>query len=430
MNTVTIKRLPLFRLITASSLGTVLEWYDFSLFAFLSPVLAKLFFPSHNSLIGLMETYAVFAVGFLMRPLGAILFGHYGDRFGRKNTFVFSIVLMSVATFFIGVLPTYDAISIYAPILLILLRLIQGLSAGGETTGATLFVLESVSLKNRGFIGGLVWGMTGVGMLLGSVAATWVASHTEFSWAWRIPFLLGLLTGLIAYFLRRNATESFMFLTALKENDLKEFPLKNAIDQHKKPILMALGLYILSAMITYLLFVFMPGYANQVLGLSLSDTTRISTITFLLVTLLVPVGGYLSDLVGRKNCLISSALGFVLLSYPLYFYMSHGDIDHFRIAEGFFLVLAACFQGSLTAAIFEMFPTSIRYSVTAICYNLSYAVFGGTAPFVAMYLVDFTNNKAAPGLYLTIGALFALIASIKLCTINNHICPVNSVAKS
>jgi MFS transporter, MHS family, proline/betaine transporter len=410
MMTSTHKKVPIFRLISAASIGTILEWYDFSLFAYLTPVLAKLFFPQQNGLVALMQTYAIFAVGFFVRPLGAMLFGHYGDRQGRQKLLILSIILMSLSTFCMGLLPDYAHAGLLAPILLILLRLFQGLSVGGESTGATLFVLESVSSKYRGFMGGLLWGMIGVGMLLGSLAAT-IAAHSEVSWAWRVPFLLGIFTGIIGYFLRKQTTESYMFLEVLHDRAIKKFPLREGLVTYKKASLTMIAMYMLSAVITYLIFVFMPGYATNIVGLPLSLTTTVSTVAFLGVTLLVPLGGYLSDIIGRKKCLIASAAGFVLLSYPLFFMISKANLVHFEIAQGLFLLLAAVFQGAITAAAFEMVPTVVRYSVIAVCYNISYSLFGGTAPFVATYLVSITGHKSAPGLYLT------LIAVITWCVI-------------
>jgi MHS family proline/betaine transporter-like MFS transporter len=404
------------RLVTASSLGTILEWYDFSLFAYLTPVLAKLFFPQERALTALMLTYAIFAIGFFVRPLGAILFGHLGDRIGRKKTLAWTILLMSLPTFLMGLLPTYQSIGIAAPLLLILLRICQGLSAGGESTGAVLFVLESLPSKHRGFWGGLLWSMTGVGMLLGSSAALIVTHYSQNPWAWRIPFLLGILTGIVAYFLRKRVPESVMFENALENNTLTPFPLWEGIRKYKHEMLTIMGLYVLSAMITYLIFIFMPGYAANILGLPLDKTTLISTLSFLCVTLLVPLGGYLSDRVGRKACLRWAAVGYLVLSYPLFWLISQGSVNNFIIAQLIFVMLAACFQGALTATILELLPTSVRYSVAAVGYNVSYSIFGGTAPLVAAYMVSMSGNTSAPGLYLVFGALVAFIAVNKIRT--------------
>jgi MHS family proline/betaine transporter-like MFS transporter len=405
---------PRSQIITASSIGTMLEWYDFSLFAFLTPLLATKFFPMENELGSLMLTYAVFAIGFLVRPIGAAIFGHFGDKFGRKKTLVFSILLMSIPTFVMGLLPTYQQIGMFAPILLIFLRICQGLSAGGESTGALLFVMESNAYRYRGFIGALLWAVISVGMLLGSFAAMLVMQHPEYTWLWRVPFLLGLLTGLVGYFLRKHTPESPMFKELVEKGQVVKFPLKEIFLHYKKQILVIMGIYVLSAMITYLIFIFMPAYASTIIGLSVSDTTLISTLALAGVTLLVPISGYLSDLYGRKKMLFGAACGFVLFSYPLYLLIATGNLTNFIIAQAFFVLLASCFQGPINALVVEQLPISVRYSAMAIGYNFSYALFGGTAPLVATYMVTVTNLPSIPGLYLMLGAALALIGVSKM----------------
>jgi MHS family proline/betaine transporter-like MFS transporter len=403
-----------FRLMTASSVGTILEWYDFSLFAFLTPILATLYFPHENKLTALMLTYVIFAIGFLVRPLGAILFGHLGDRIGRKKTLIFSIVLMSLSTFCIGILPTYSQVGIFAPILLIFLRLCQGLSVGGESTGAVLFVLESLPKKNHGLLSATLWSMTGVGMLLGSLFGSIAMQFSAATMAWRIPFLLGLMSGIIGYFMRQQLPESMLFQKAKSAGMLVKFPLRRIVTTFRRALFITIGLYMLSAMITYLIFVFMPSYAANIIGLSLAQTSMISTLGLLCVTLLVPLGGYLADKWGAKKSLYGGALGFLLLSYPLFYLISRGFMQNYITAEIVFVLLAANFQGAITVAVLEMLPISVRYSIAAIGYNLSYSIFGGTAPLLASYLVRLTGDKAAPGICLTVGALIALLSAKQL----------------
>jgi MHS family proline/betaine transporter-like MFS transporter len=406
-----IKKTLLLRIMAASSIGTILEWYDFSLFAFLTPILAVKFFPQGDSFIGLMLTYTVFAIGFLVRPLGAAIFGHIGDRVGRKKTLIFSILLMSIPTFLIGLLPTYNHVGILAPILLILLRICQGLSAGGESTGATLFVLENNHYKYRGFIGGLLWAIVGVGLLLGSFAAMFVIQNSHYPWLWRVPFILGLLTGIVGYFVRKRTPEPALFQELIDQDTIVKFPLWDGVRAYKKEMLRVMGFFALSAMITYLVFVFMPTYATSVLHMPLADASLISTLGLTGSTLLVPVGGFLSDIIGRKTCFRLGAIGFLLLSYPLYLIISHGTLQSLVIGEMIFVLLAAIFQGTINAGVIEQVPTAVRFSVVAVGYNISYSIFGGTAPIVASYAVKLTGNLAAPGLYLMVGAAIALIAT-------------------
>lgn len=400
--------------IFATTVGTILEWYDFMVFAYLVPIISTLFFPAHNKLVSSMATYAVFAVGFFIRPLGAAVFGHYGDRYGRKKILVFSMVLISISTTLMGLLPTYSQIGIAAPLLLILLRLIQGFCVGGETTGSASLLLELYPENYRGFLGSLMWAAVGIGMLLGSLVTSITLHVTTsaflYTWGWRIPFLLGLLTGVIGYYVRQKIPESFLFYTAKTNQTLVRFPIRDVLIKHKRNIMVISGLYILSAMITYLLFVFMPTYATMVSKISFALASVVTTVAITCVTFLVPVTGYLSDKFGRKPCLLVGAIGFILLSYPLYLFISQQSKFHFVIAEGCFVILAALYQGTLTAAVQEIPVTAVRYTVTAISYNFSYALFGGTAPFIATYFVHLTGNPAAPGLYLVFGGLLALMA--------------------
>ncbi len=409
------------KVMLSSSIGTILEWYDFSLFAFLTPLLASNFFPQENKTTGIIYTYAIFAIGFLARPIGAALFGHIGDRIGRKRTLIYSIVLMTLPTFLIGVLPTYKDIGIYAPILLILLRLFQGLSAGGESTGAVLFVMENDSFKYRGMIGGILWGVVGIGMLLGSLAATMVTAFPEYPWAWRVPFILGIFTGLIGYFLRRRTPEPLQFQKAQATGMLVKFPLYSGIKKYKIELLRIIGIYTLSALITYLVFVFMVGFAENTLGFPLHQVSSLSTFALAGATCLMPLGGYLSDLIGRKRCLRWSAICVLVLSYPLFVSISHGSLPNLVLTEIIFVLLASCYQGTINAAVMEMLPTPVRYSLMAVGYNVAYSLFGGTAPIVATYLVKISADKAAPALCLMFGALIAILATTKMRETNKLI---------
>lgn len=404
----------LYKIIAASAIGTILEWYDFTLFAFLTPIIAANFFPKQNAFASLMLTYAVFAIGFFVRPLGAMLFGHIGDTFGRKRALTLSIILMAFATFLMGLLPTYQAIGLAAPTLLIMLRILQGLSAGGESSGAVLFSLEAHDWRYRGLLAAILWGIVGVGMLCGSFAASIVTAHTNISWAWRVPFLFGLVTGVVGYLVRAYAPESSQFQKVIHTNSIEKFPLLTSLRHYKIAILRIIGLHALSAMVGYLVFVFMSAYASTVLGLPLAKTTLISTFALAGSTFLVPIGGFLSDKFGRKVMLRYSAIGFFLLSYPLFKFIAQGSLTHLAIAESIFVLLTIGFQGAISVSAYEMLPTNVRYSALALGYNIAYSLFGGTAPMMATYLVHLSGNKAAPGLYLMFGALLAILATNKM----------------
>ena len=406
------------KMIFMAALGSILEWYDFSIFAYLAPVIAILFFPHENKFSGIIATYAVFAVGFFARPLGAIIFGHFGDRIGRNKTLVWTISLISITTTLIGFLPTYSEIGIAAPILLTILRILQGFSIGGETTGSASFVLEHIENKKRGFAGAFLTMAIGCGVLAASFLVT--LSYNYFNhadliaWGWRIPFLLGIPTGIIGYYVRKKFPESQLFQTAHSNGQLEKFPVKTAFLYYKKPIFQLTSLYALSAVITYLIFIFMPVYVGTVTHLPLVLTTQVTTIGMGFVTFLILITGYLSDYIGRKFFLLIGALGFLISSYPLFSLIIRGSLIYFIIAEICFVILATCYQSILTATAQELVVTPVRYTVTALGYHFGFSIFGGTAPLIATYAVHFTGNKAIPGLYLTVIAGIALIAVIQL----------------
>jgi MHS family proline/betaine transporter-like MFS transporter len=399
------------RIIGSSSLGTILEWYDFSLFAFLTPILAKNFFPAQDPGMSTLLTYAIFALGFFVRPIGAVVMGHLGDRIGRKRTLIISILLMTVPTFLIGLLPTYAMIGMTAPILLVMLRICQGLSAGGESIGAALFVMESGNYKNRGFLGAVLWGVVGVGMLAGSFASSAVIAHPQYAWAWRVPFLLGIFTGLISYFVRRRTPDSFYFSTAAR---IHRFPLLAGLTTHKVEMLRILGFYSLSAMITYFVIVFMPTYVVKETGLPLAQVAYVGTWALAASTLLAPLGGYLSDLIGRKKCLRWAASGIFILSYPLFCLLTSGSLKNLIIGESIFLTMTICYQGALTAAAIEQLPTAVRYSVIAVSYNIANSIFGGTAPLIASVAASVTGDKAGLAFFLMFGAALAVSSTYRM----------------
>lgn len=401
-------------LVVASSIGTILEWYDFTLYAYLAPIISMNFFPNGNSITSVMLVYSVFAIGFIVRPIGAMIFGHFGDRIGRKKVLVFSIVMMASATFLIGILPTYAHIGLAAPALLILLRIFQGISIGGETIGAGLLVIESTPPHKRGFATALVWASSGIGILLSSIVIsiiTWIFSQQELSdWAWRVPFVLGATTGIMGYYLRKNISESSVFRATLDKKEIFKIPLFEAIRTFKKELLITICLYSLCAITTYLLFVFMPMYVSTNFGIPLQQAMVMNTLAMACMVVGVPIVGRYSDLLGNRNVLMISTTAFIILSYPLYLLISTGSLLNLGIAQLVFSVLTAGFQGPITSTVLEMFPSNVRYSGAAFGYNISYSLFGGTAPIVAVYLVSKLENSLAPSFYLISGAIVAFIS--------------------
>lgn len=400
------------RHLLAIFLGTMLEWYDFTLFGFLAPIISTKFFPSTDKFAALLSAYSVFALGFFIRPLGASILGRYADKHGRKRVLIFCMQAMSLATFLMALLPSYQSIGLLSPILLILLRLLQGFCVGGETTGAISYALELYPLRNRGFIAALSWSAVGMGMLLSSLSMSLLnifMSHQAIDdWAWRLPLMFGLCTAFIGGYLRLKLPESSLFKKPSPDAQQPR-SLFQTLRSHHKALSLVMGLYLLSALITYLIFIFMPAFANASLGIPAQTANIVTSIALSCVTFMMPLSGYLSDTIGRKTCLYLGASGFAFLSFPLYLFMlADSSVHHFVIAEIGFVLFAILYQGVLSATAQEILPTSARFQIAAMGYNFSYALFGGTAPLVVTYLSQHFNFLATPGVYLSLGGFIAL----------------------
>lgn len=295
-------------------IGTLLEWYDFSIFAFLTPIISELFFSNSNQYTATLFTYAVFGIGFFARPLGGVFFGQLADRYGRKKSMLLSMVMLTIATAMIGLLPTYKNIGIFAPLIMVLLRLIQGFCIGGESTGAAIYIIEMYPVKSRGVLTSFMWSAAGVGMLLGSFLTTllfqFFSTEQIKEGLWRLPFLMGLFTAVFGIYFRKKIPETRLFQNTMNNNNVKKEKLSLVITNNKKAIWITASLYALSSIITYLLFVFMPAYITQNNDIDLKTASLVTTIALSIVTCLVPFSGYLSDHFGRKFCLYAGSIGF------------------------------------------------------------------------------------------------------------------------
>lgn len=406
------------RMILSGSIGNVMEWYDFAVYGYFAKVLAPLFFPSEDKAVALISVFGVFAAGFIMRPVGAIIFGYIGDKLGRKKALLVSVVLMAVATALLGFLPTYAQIGVFAPILLTLLRLIQGVSVGGELTTSISFIVEVAPANRRGFYGAWTTFSAVAGILLGSAVGALVESlfTTEQieEWVWRLPFILGILLGGYGLVMRKGLKEPESFLKAKESGELLKSPLLYALKNQYKTILLIIGLLWIFSAGFYMPFIYLPTYLSAVEHIPLSFALDINSLAMVILLGLILFMGYLSDRIGRKKVIMFGALGFLVLAYPIFSllnYETHIDIFTALIIMAIF---TSALQGAIPAFLSENFSTRVRVSAMSFSYNIALALFGGTTPLVATYLIKETGSSMAPGYYLMFAALVSILCLLGL----------------
>jgi MHS family proline/betaine transporter-like MFS transporter len=401
------------RAVAAGAMGNCIEWFDYGVYSYVAATIGKVFFPSHSSTAALLSSFGVLAVSFVVRPFGGFFFGPLGDKFGRRRVLATTIILMAAATFAIGVLPSYAKVGVLAPVLLVLARLVQGFSTGGEYGGAATFIAEYAPDRRRGFMGSwLEFGtLTGFSLGAGTAAACTVALPPDamLSWGWRIPFLIAGPLGLIGLYLRTRLEDTPAFEAMLSDNEVARSPLRETLTQNWRQILNLIGIVVLINVADYTLLTYMPSY--------LTETLKLSEMTSLLVTIGVMVAmmvviaplGALSDRVGRKPLLITACVGYLLLSYPAFVLMSHGSLVQTTIGMAVLALLLVLLLSVIGSTLPAMFPTRVRYGSFAIGYNLSTSAFGGTAPLVITALIKATGSNMVPAYYLMAAALVAAV---------------------
>ena len=400
------------RLVAAGFIGNVLEWYDFAVYGFFAATIGALFFPAQDSFTSLIAAFGAFAIGFLMRPLGAVLFGHIGDRFGRRRLMILSSLSMALSTFLIGALPTYAAIGPAAAVLIIAMRMIQGLSVGGEYLGSGVFLAETAPREWRGFYSGFATAGLFTGLLLGSGTAALMAllltNEQIAAWGWRLPFLAGILLGIVALVLRIGISEP-----PLPKKRLRA-PIVDAVKAHGRNIALAAAVIMGMGASWYVIAVYLPTWMVQHLGLARSLSLEITAANIAIAAVAGLGAAALSDRIGRKPILVTAMAGLAVLIYPMFWLISQGDPKIIAAAQCVLIVLNASLAFVLPATLSEMFPWQVRATGVNLSLNLSLAVFGGTGPMIAAWLVSRTGDLAALAVYLTVLAVLSTVASLYL----------------
>ena len=402
------------RVVTASFIGNFVEWFDYAVYGYLAGIISTVFFPESDRQTALLATFGVFAISFFVRPIGGFIWGHIGDRIGRKQALSLSILLMSVATFCIALIPGYATIGVMAPILLLLVRVVQGFSAAGEYAGASAFLVEYAPAHRRGLYAAVVPASTAAGLLLGSLLAallTSVMSAEQLNeWGWRLPFLLAAPMGLIGRYIRTKLEDTPAFRELAETDHAVKAPAFAMFRTYRKQLVIATGAVLLNAVGFYVILSYMPTYLSEELGFGAAESFLATTIALASYIGFIFLTGIASDRFGRKKMLIIAAVLFSILTVPAFMLLDSGSfavIVFVQILLGGMLTLN---DGTLPSFLAELFPTKVRYTGFAVSFNLSNALFGGTAPFMATLLIGMTHNQLAPGWYLVAASIVSLIA--------------------
>lgn len=382
----------------ASAIGTTIEWYDFFLYGVVTPlVLNKVFFPNFDPVAGTLLAYTTFFVGFISRPIGGVIFGHYGDRIGRKTVLILTLLIMGIATFLIGLLPTYASIGIWAPILLLTLRIFQGIGIGGEWGGAVLMAVEHSPTGERGFYGS--WPQIGVpaGLLL-SAGVVYLLSYLPeadfFAWGWRIAFLLSAVLVALGLYIRLKILETPAFVQAKKEEKVVAVPVIDLFKTHGKNTLLGLGARYIEGVTFNIFGVFIVGYLTNALNMSRQTALAGVMISSALMIIMLPIYGYISDRIGRRKVFAIGALLIGILTFPSFWLMQTASpiLIWIAIAIPFAFVYPAVY-GPQAALFSELFDTRVRYTGISFVYQFSGIFASGLTPIIATMLLTAGGNK-------------------------------------
>ncbi|MGF6773069.1 MHS family proline/betaine transporter-like MFS transporter [Paraburkholderia sp. GAS199] len=403
------------RIVFSSSVGNALEWFDFLVYGYFATIIAKQFFPMQDEWLSTLLAIATFGISFLMRPLGAVVLGIYGDRKGRKAALTLAIALMMVGTFTMAVMPPYASIGLAAPVLILLARLVQGFAVGGEFGSATAFMVEH-SASRRGYYASWQFASQGLAAItaaaFGSLLTAWVPAEQLNSWGWRIPFVFGLLVGPVGYYIRSHLDETPEFL-ALREARAAAAPSVEkdtaaSFGNQWVNLLLAVGIVAQSTVGVYVLQLYMPMYAVKQLHMPAAASFGVVVLNGGLQFLLSPVMGALSDRIGRIRIMLTTSILMGVLIYPMFALLqTHPTIGWLLLLQGTAGIFKAAYSGPMPALMSEIFPTQMRSTGLSIGYSIGVTIFGGFAPTIVETFIHLTGDKLAPSYYVLIAAVLS-----------------------
>lgn len=404
----------------AGLIGNVLEWFDFAVYGYFASDIGKQFFPQSDQVAQQLYTFAVFGLGFLVRPVGGLFLGLVGDRIGRRALLTLSIALMGGATLMLGLLPTYDRIGVAAPMLLVLMRLIQGFSLGGEFTGSMVYTTEKASGKMRGLISSSTAAGTTLGFILGSGSAWLVNSSMSAAdvaaWGWRIPFIGSVLFCVAGYFLRRGISETEAGLKAAATRPA----LLPSLMSDWLPIVQTFGIVAMTNAAYYLTFTYMVDRRKNMSGEGGQAFLLANTLTLIVVLFSKPLGGWLSDHLGRRRLMLLITVGTMALIYPAFRMMLYGSPAQFTYGQVFMAVPLGLALGLQGAMVVEIFPLRTRVTSMSFAYSITLALAGGTAPLVSTFLIDLLGQPLAPAYYVMVYGLVGLALMLPMKETNQR----------
>lgn len=402
------------KLVFTSGVANTFEWYDYALFGHFAPILGQKFFPESDPSVALLQAFLVFALGYLMRPLGGIFFGIVGDRFGRKAALSSAILCMAFPTAAIGFLPTYDSVGITATTLMILVRMLQGLSMGGALTGSISFVIEHTSKQHRGFVGSISMSSICMGILLGSTVSFVTKSAMDEiafnEWGWRLPFIIGIFIFFAGIYIKRHTSETPLFEDTKFRGEIVCSPLKKVMVNHWFDILISILINATGSVLFYMEAIYISSYLKINRGFTEDEVSNLANFCYVIMAVVCLLTGWLSDRIGRRKIYIINLVVIIILSPILFEVFESGTFLAVTVAQVIVAILAATYIGPEPALQAELYPTNVRNTALSVSYNTATSLFGGTAPLIIEWLVQSTGTITSAVYYIIVTSVISVIA--------------------